>query len=130
MAPLWISDSYKSLDISRTQGAPHDMPEKFIEWLPKFFGTSVTSARDHVGMFMASLDAYGTNEHEDVVLNFFSKSIEGYVKLWFIRLPRKSIKGWNDLMKVFMNTQEVKIDVKLLLNALFDIRKRENETMS
>ena len=38
-------------------------------------------------------------------------------------LVGKSIKNWNDLMKVFMNTWDVKIDVKLLLNALFEIKQ-------
>ena len=74
MAAPWVSDAYNALDVSRIQGGPHDMPQKFIEWFPRFFGTTVTSARDHVDLFMDTIDAYAANEHEDVVLKLFAKS--------------------------------------------------------
>ena len=36
MATPWMSDTYKPLDVSVIQGAHHSLPQKFIEWLPKF----------------------------------------------------------------------------------------------
>ena len=77
MIAPWENDAYKALDVSRIQGAPHDMPSKFVEWLPKNFESTVTSAKDLVSHLMDVFEAYDAGKHEDVVLKLFVKSLEG-----------------------------------------------------
>ena len=36
------------LDFSLIPGAPHDMPEKYFEKVPKFDGVSAISIEDHI----------------------------------------------------------------------------------
>lgn len=129
MATPWMSDTYKPLDVSSTQGAPHALPQKFIEWLTKFAGNNVVFAKQHVARLNDAFEAYA-GEHEDVVLKLFVKSLEGDAGQWFGKLPAKSIKSWGDLMKVFMVTWDVKIEPKFLLNALYEIKKKGNETVN
>jgi hypothetical protein len=63
------------LDVSGIQGDPHALPQKFIEWLPKFSGNNVVFAKEHVSRFSDAFEAYDSGEHEDVVLKLFSKSL-------------------------------------------------------
>lgn len=48
MATPWISDTYKPLDVYGIQGDPHALPQKFVEWLPKFSNNNVIFSKEHV----------------------------------------------------------------------------------
>ena len=56
-------------DFSKIQGAPHDMPEKYFDKLPKFNGSSVVPIEEHI-------EACGA-EVEDVYMRALMFSLEG-----------------------------------------------------
>jgi hypothetical protein len=97
--PPWVKNVYKALDISRIQGSPHDMPEKYNKWLPKFVGNNVITVKDHLARFYDVVgEAKVPQDHEDVVMKLFSLSLEEDVKVWFRGLNDGSIKSWKTSM--------------------------------
>jgi hypothetical protein len=89
----------------------------------------VIFVEEHVAHLSDAFEAYNVRVHEDVVLKLFAKSLKGDARQWFRKLPAKSINSWDDLMKVFMGTWDVKVDVKFMLNALYEIKKKKNEAV-
>ena len=82
------------LDFSLIPGAPHDMPEKYFEKVPKFDGVSATSIEDHIDKVWDHMEAYGAVD-EDVFMRGLLFSLEGDVRKWFDRLPASSINGYD-----------------------------------
>ena len=66
------------LDFSLIQGAPHDMPEKYFEKVPKFDGVSATSIEDHIDKVWDHMEAYGAVD-DDVFMRGLMYSLEGDV---------------------------------------------------
>ena len=63
-------------DFSLIQGAPHDMPEKYFDKLPKFSGSSAKSIEEHIESVWNYMDVYGA-EAEDVYMVALKTSLEG-----------------------------------------------------
>ena len=55
--------------------------------------------------------------------------LEGDVRKWFDRLPASSINGYDNFVTKLNSDWSHKLDGKFLLHQLFDIKKRENETV-
>lgn len=125
MATPWLNDSFKPLAL---QGTTHLLPQKFNEWIIKFSGDNIITAREHLNAFSTALDDNAVGEHEDVAVNLFVKSLEGDPASWFKRLPEKSIKGWNDLITPFLKIC-AKVDSGSLLVALQQIKKVRHESV-
>ena len=110
------------LDFSLVPGAPHDMLENYFEKVPKFDGVSATSIEDHIDKVWDHMD-------EDVFMRGISFYLEGDVRKWFDRLPTSSINGYDHFIMKLRSDWSHKLDGKFLLHHLFDIKKRENETI-
>ena len=119
MATPCMDDTYKPLDIIRIQGDPHNMPQKFNDWIPKFSMSNIVFTRDHLNAFTTSLKNYDIGEHEDVVLNIFLKSLEGEVALWFKHFSPKSVKKWDDLISPSLKAWDTRTYLGFLLDSIF-----------
>ena len=84
------------LDFSHVLGAPHDMPDKYFEKIPKFNGNCATSIEDHIENVWAHMEAYGAEE-EDVFMRGLFASLEGDARKWFDRLLASSITRYDVL---------------------------------
>ena len=56
-------------------------------------------------------------------------SLEGDVWKWFDKLPASSINGYDNFVTKLNSDWSRKLDGKFLLHQLFDIKKKENETV-
>ena len=65
----------------------------------------------------------------DFGLKFCCDSLEGDVQKWFDRLSASSINGYDNFVTKLNSDWSHKLDGKFLLHQLFDIKKRENETV-
>ena len=65
---LRVKNVYKALEVSRIQGSPHDILEKYNKWLTNFVGNKVIT-NDHLARFYDVVyeDKVPQN-HEDVVM--------------------------------------------------------------
>ena len=82
MATPWLTDTFKPLNTYGIQGASHALPQKFNDWLPKFSGSSVVTAKEYLNAFVAALEDNAAGEHEDVALKLFVKPLDGEPALW------------------------------------------------
>ena len=55
------------LDFSEVYEAPHPMPKRYIEGLPRFFANSVESIESHLDALWCYMESLGA-EHEDVYM--------------------------------------------------------------
>ena len=85
------------LDFSLIQGAPHDMPKKYFEKVPKFDGVSTTSIEDHIDKVWDHMEAYGAVD-EDVFMRGLLHSLEEDARKWFDRLLASSINGYDHVV--------------------------------
>ena len=104
------------------------MPEKYFEKVPKFDGVSSISIEDHIDKVWDHMEAYGASD-EDVFMKGLPASLEGDVRKWFDRLPASSIYGYGNFVTNINSEWSRKLDGKFLLHQLFDIKKKENETV-
>jgi hypothetical protein len=126
----WVTNAYKALDMSRIQGYPHNMPDKFEKWLPKFSRNNVITAQDHLSSFYNVLGIHLVpNESEDVVMKLFSISLEENARSWFNSLPEKSIKSWQAFHDAFMKRWAIRKDGRLFLTQFHEIKRKDNESM-
>lgn len=125
----WLTDTFRPLDTTEIQGAPHALPQKFNDWLPKFSGSKVITAKEHLNAFFATLEDNAASDHEDISLNLFVKSLKGELALWFKRFTDQSIKKWDDLITTFLKTRDTKTDLSSLVTSIYQIKKKENETL-
>ena len=58
------------------QGAPHDMPEKYFDKLPRFNGSFAVPIEEHIESVWNYMDAYRV-EAEDVYMVSLKASLEG-----------------------------------------------------
>ena len=103
------------LDFSLIPGAPHDMPEKYFEKVPKFDGVSATSIEDHIDKVWDHMEAYGAVD-EDVFMRGLLFSLERDVRKWFDRLPASSINGYDHFITKLISDWSHKLDGKFLLH--------------
>lgn len=129
MATPWLTDTFKPLDTSVIQGAPHALPQKFNDWLPKFFGINAITTKVHLSAFFVGLEDNVDGVHEDVSLKLFVKFLEREPSLWFERFLDKSIKKWNDLITPFLKTWDTKTNLSSFLTAMLRVKKKESETI-
>jgi hypothetical protein len=126
----WVTNSYKALDMSRIQGYPHNLPNKFDKWLPKFSGNNVIIVEDHITHFYNSLGVHGVpNEHEDVAMKLFSISLEENARSWYNSLPPTSIRTCKSFHEAFMKIWAIRKDGRLMLTQFHEIKKKDNETI-
>jgi hypothetical protein len=69
----WVANVFKPLDMFAIPRYPHNMPQKFEKWFPKFFGNDVTTVEEHLDNFWACFQTHPVNdEDEDIVMRLFS----------------------------------------------------------
>ena len=90
------------VDFSLITGAPHDMPKKYFEKVPRFDGVSATSIKDHIDKVWDHMEAYEAVD-EDVFMRGILFSLEGDVRKWFDRLPASSINGYDHFVMKLNN---------------------------
>ena len=74
------------------------------------------------------MEAYGASD-EDVFMKGLLASLEGDIRKWFDRLLASSIDGYDNFVSKLNSDWSRKLDGKFLLHQLFDIKKKENETV-
>jgi hypothetical protein len=118
------------LDFAAIQGAPHQVPEKAIDKLPAFQGNNAISARAHITNFNMCVQKYcGGHNHEDVKMTLFVYSLEGDALEWFTDFPADKFKTLEEILDEFRKRWGDQKEHRFQLNALMNIRKKENETM-
>jgi hypothetical protein len=126
----WVTNAYKALDMFGIQGYPHNMPDRFDKWLPKFSGNNVITIEEHLSSFYDAFEHHPIpNEHEDVVMKLFSISLEENARSWYNSLPEKSIKSWQAFHDAFMKIWVIRKDGRLMLTQFHEIKKKDNETI-
>jgi hypothetical protein len=126
----WSSNLFKPLDMSAIPGYPRQMPPKYEKWLPKFTGTDVIGAEEHMSSFWAFFQLHPiADDAEDLVMKLFSATLYDAARRWYIGLPDGSIKTMDQLEEVFLKRWSIKEDPNMLLTRLYGIAKRENETI-
>ena len=109
-------------------GAPHDLPEKYFDKLPRFNGSSAIPIEEHIESVWNYMDSYGV-EAEDVYMVALKASLEGDAKSWLDRLSLGSVDGYDTFTKKLIEDWSSKPDNRFLLNQLFEVKKKENETI-
>ena len=115
-------------DFSQIQGAPHDMPEKYFDKIPKFNGSFAIPVEEHIEAVWNYIEACGAEE-EDVYMRALMSALEGDARGWFDRLPTRSIDGYDTFTQKLIEGWSAKPDNRFLLNQLFEVKKKENETI-
>ena len=82
------------LDFSQVYEAPHPMPKRYSEGLPRFFANSIESIESHLDAFWCYMESLGT-ENEDVYMQDLGESLGGNVDFWLYTLAPGSITGYN-----------------------------------
>ena len=77
-------------------GAPHDLPQKYFDKLPRFNGSSAISIKEHIESVWNYMDSYEI-EVEDVYMVALKTSLEGDARSWLDRLPARSKDGYDIL---------------------------------
>ena len=104
------------------------MPNKYLDKLPKFNGSSAIPIEKHIESTWNYMDAYGA-EAEDVYMVALKSSLEGDAEGWFARLLPGSVDGYVIFTKKLIEDWSSKPDNRFLLNQLFEVKKKENETI-
>ena len=104
------------------------MPDKYFESIPKFSGNCAITIEDHIDVVWSHMEAYGAEE-KDVYMRGLLFSLEGEAYRWFYRFPALSIGGCDAFVTILKGQWSTKLDDRFLLNQLFEIRKKENETI-
>ena len=81
-------------DFSQVYEAPHPMPKRYSEGLPRFFATSVESIESHLDACWCYMESMGA-EHEDVYMRGLCESLGGNTDYWLYTLAPGSITGYN-----------------------------------
>ena len=63
-------------DFSQVYEAPHPMPKRYSEGLPRFFANFVESIESHLDAFWCYMESLGA-EHEDVYMRALGESLGG-----------------------------------------------------
>ena len=103
------------------------MPEKYFD-KPKFNGSSAIPIEVHIESVWNYMNVY-KDEAEDVYMIALKTSLEGDSWGWFDRLPTGSIDGYDNFTKKLIEDWSAKPDNRFLLNQLFEVKKKENETI-
>ena len=109
-------------------GDPHDLPKKYFDKLPRFNGSTTIPIEGHIESVWSYIDAYEAKA-EDVYMVALKASLEGDARSWFDRLPPGSVDGYDTFTKKLTEDWSSKLDNMFLLNQLFEVKKRENETI-
>ena len=99
-----------------------------LKKFPKFDGVSYISIEDHINKVWDHMEAYGASD-EDVFMRGLPHYLEGDVRKWFDKMPTSSIDGYDNFVAKLNSDWSHKLDGKFLLHQLFDIKKKENETV-
>jgi hypothetical protein len=118
------------LNFAAIQGYPHQIPEKAIEKLPAFQGDNATSVKSHISKFEMCLTKFcrGHSE-EDVKMTLFVYSLEGDALDWFTDFPADKFSTLEEILDEFRKRWGDQKEYRHQLNALTNIKKKENETM-
>ena len=93
-----------------------------------FNGSLAIPIEEHIESVWNYMDAYGA-EAEDVYMVALESSLEGDARGWFDRLPPGSVDGYDTFTKKLVEDWLSKPDNRFLLNQLFEVKKKENETI-
>ena len=104
------------------------MPDKYFERNPKFSGNCATTIEDHIDVVWSHMEAYGVEE-EDVYMRGLLFLLEGEARRWFDRLVALSIGGYDSFVTILKGQWSAKLDGIFLLIQLFEIKKKENESV-
>jgi hypothetical protein len=126
----WSSTLFKPLDMSSIPCYPRQMPPKYEKWLPKFTGTDVISAEEHMSNFWAFFQLHPiSDDAEDLLMKLFSATLYDAARRWYLGLPDGSIKTMDRLEEIFLRRWSIKEDPNMLLTRLNGIARRENESI-
>jgi hypothetical protein len=126
----WSSNLFKPLDMTAIPGYHRQMPPKYEKWLPKFTGTDVTSAEEHMSNFWAFFQLHPiSDDAEDLVMKLFSATLLDASRRWYNSLPDGNIKTMGNLEEAFLKRWSIKEDPNMLLTRLNTLWKQENETI-
>jgi hypothetical protein len=116
--------------MSSIPGYPRQMPPKYENWLPKFTGTDVTSAEEHMSNFWAFFQLHPiSDDAKDLVMKLFSATLYDAARRWYLSLPDGSIKTMDRLEQIFLGRWSIKEDPNMLLTRLNSLAKHENESI-
>ena len=74
------------------------------------------------------MDAHRTEAKDNYMVSL-KASLEGDAQGWFDRLPPISIYGYDTFTRKLIEDWSSKHDNSFLLNQLFEVKKKENETI-
>jgi hypothetical protein len=111
------------LEIKKIPGSPHKLPKDFKEWLPTFSGEDLIEPEDHLYLFLRSVEYY--DQHEDVLMKFFSYTFVGRAKDWFDNITLGTITNWNFFQETFTKIFEKKRDYQSLCNQLHNCKNKK-----
>ena len=78
----------------------NDMPQEYLERLPRFTGEDSNSAQKHIEDFCAFAENVNV-EHLYVVLRLFIQSLDGEARKWFKSLANNVVTTWEEMGNFF-----------------------------
>ena len=87
VVPGFLLNKYAPLALPQVL---HDMPQDYLNLLPRFNGQDSTSAQKHNEDFCAFAKNVNV-EHLDVVLRLFVQSLDGEARKWFKSLANNTV---------------------------------------
>jgi hypothetical protein len=128
-SPKWSHKEISGpLSLPNTQGGLHDLPKKVEFWIPKFSGKYGSYGNSHWTDFCDAFQfhQYG-QEHLDVFLRLFVRSLTGSARRWINKLPKGRIKTLEDIEQAFKKYWCEKESMDSLYSQYTDIFKASSE---
>jgi hypothetical protein len=106
--------------MSEISGYPHEMPPKYVKWLPNFIGSDEENVEDHMSEFWVFFQLHPISDNvEDLAMNLFSATLHGNDMKWYDHLPDASITSMDQLEENFMKKWGIRLeDIHMIIKIL------------
>jgi hypothetical protein len=94
--------------------------------LKEFSGDGTIDAKRHLHLFLDVCDFHRV-EYDDVMVRLFLQTLSGRAYEWYMTLPSRSIRSFNDLEAMFLTMFTPPIAYHTLLTDFTQIGLRKNE---
>jgi hypothetical protein len=82
---LQNKEAHNPLDINKIHGSPHNLPMDFKEWMFIFSGEDLIEPKDHLYLFLSSLES--CDQHEDILMKIFSYTLSKGKRIGLTTFP-------------------------------------------
>lgn len=99
---VFILERCMPLNFSIVQGYPHSFPIEIKYQMPLFHARESESVVKHVLSFYEFTEDFQIHP-EDIVMNFFMRSLKDSARGWYGNMPAQCISSWDYFKRLFLS---------------------------